>query len=514
MERLAPFIARSVSGRLVTIKVYSPSSSDSSSDLDSRPVIAQRQFLTNEYGHFSGKLIVSPPKNSTPPDTWTITASLSGTDPKTVQSEIKFIDENGISLISDIDDTIKHSSILSGPRELFRNTFVRDLSSMSIDGVKEWYTSLTQMDVQIHYVSNSPYQCWPIISSFMATAGLPRGGSVQLKQYSGVISGIWENAADKKRAGVEGILRDFPGRKFILVGDSGEQDLELYTETALHFRGQVLGIFIRDVTTPLLNRSATSAVSLPMYFETNGVQGTGVQPTKKEGRFAQLRGMQWRRSQESVSTLSSLQEGVPFSSIPVASIPKAVVDRDEASSNSDDLNDFEQLSVKDMEELGPLIFKAEAAGEGIMDDLPLRRSKTPPALHPRITPHRTQSMTSISSEPGAREYPPPPKTLSNGTIRGQTPERTGTMGQEDQGTRVKRVENWKRRLARCREKLFNADAGVEIWTWRDGGDVESICEALVKKAADANTNANNGKGKVKQFEGMRDTVKEYLGTQV
>src|SRR5208282_4186607 len=71
MERLAPFIARSVAGRLVTIKVYAPSPN---SDLSSRQIIAQRQFLTNEYGHFTGRLIVPPPQNQTPPETWTVTA--------------------------------------------------------------------------------------------------------------------------------------------------------------------------------------------------------------------------------------------------------------------------------------------------------------------------------------------------------------------------------------------------------------------------------------------------------
>jgi phosphatidate phosphatase APP1 len=208
MERLAPFIARSVAGRLVTIKVYGPSSN---TDLSSRQIIAQRQFLTNEYGHFTGRLIVSPPQSQTPPETWTVTASLSptkgGSIPMSVREEVKFIPEHGISIISDIDDTVKHTSILSGARELCRNTFVRDLGSMSIEGVREWYSSLVQLGVQIHYVSNSPYQCWPIINSFMTAVGLPRGDSVHLKQYSGMISGIWENAADKKRAGVETIIR-------------------------------------------------------------------------------------------------------------------------------------------------------------------------------------------------------------------------------------------------------------------------------------------------------------------
>ena len=204
MERLAPFIARSVAGRLVTIKVYAP---PSDATLDSRQIIAQRQFLSNEYGHFTGRLLISPPRNTTPPETWTITASLSTRDaPISVREEVKFIPECGVSLISDIDDTVKHTSILSGARELFRNTFVRDLSSMSIEGVREWYSGLSNMGVHIHYVSNSPYQCWPIIESFMTAVGLPRGGSVHLKQYSGMISGIWENAADKKRAGVENVV--------------------------------------------------------------------------------------------------------------------------------------------------------------------------------------------------------------------------------------------------------------------------------------------------------------------
>ena len=216
LDRLGPFIARSISGQLVAVKVYAPPSADEDrlkgkDRLEGREVIAHHQFLTNEYGHFMGRLIISPPGNMMPPETWTITATFSSPQPDkaeiSVRDELKFIPEQGISLISDIDDTVKHTSILSGARELFRNTFVRDLKGMSITGVKEWYTALASMGISIHYVSNAPYQCWPIVSSFMKINGLPRGGSVHLKQYSGMISGIWENAAEKKRAGVETIVR-------------------------------------------------------------------------------------------------------------------------------------------------------------------------------------------------------------------------------------------------------------------------------------------------------------------
>lgn len=211
MDRLSPFMARTIPGKLVTIKVYAPTTQEVD-NLESREVIAERQFLTNDNGHFTGRLIVRPPSNATRPETWTITASLSPTrgstaPPTSVRGEVGFIPEHGVSVISDIDDTVKHTSILSGARELFRNTFVRDLSLMTIDGVKEWYSDLIDMGVQIHYVSNSPYQCWPIVKSFITTAELPLRGSIHLKQYNGVISGIWENPAEKKRPTVDTIMR-------------------------------------------------------------------------------------------------------------------------------------------------------------------------------------------------------------------------------------------------------------------------------------------------------------------
>jgi phosphatidate phosphatase APP1 len=40
----------------------------------------------------------------------------------------------------------------------------------------------------------------------------------------------------------------FPKRRFILVGDSGEKDPEIYGALARSQPGRIVGIFIRDVT--------------------------------------------------------------------------------------------------------------------------------------------------------------------------------------------------------------------------------------------------------------------------
>ena len=64
-----------------------------------------------------------------------------------------------------------------------------------------------------------------------------------------LFSGLLSPAADRKRDGVLEVLTSFPKSRFILIGDSGEQDLELYANVAHDHPEKILGIFIRDVNT-------------------------------------------------------------------------------------------------------------------------------------------------------------------------------------------------------------------------------------------------------------------------
>jgi phosphatidate phosphatase APP1 len=55
-------------------------------------------------------------------------------------------------VISDIDDTIKYSNILSGARSVFFNVFVKELHEILIPGMPEWYNQMWQRGVRFHYV--------------------------------------------------------------------------------------------------------------------------------------------------------------------------------------------------------------------------------------------------------------------------------------------------------------------------------------------------------------------------
>lgn len=227
MSRLKPFLANPLATTPISAFFYNEHNS------------RQRTIDTDAYGHFALRAAL----DFVPTHVRVLAAEgLSATE------EIKVTEPRGVSVISDVDDTIKHSAIGSGAREIFRNVFIRELGDLRIDGVHDLYQRLSKEGVQFHYVSNSPWQLYPVLSGFFAKAGLP-AGSFHLKQYSGMFQGIFEPVAERKKGTLEKLLRDFPDRRFILIGDSGEADLEVYTDLVCENPGRILGVFIRDVTT-------------------------------------------------------------------------------------------------------------------------------------------------------------------------------------------------------------------------------------------------------------------------
>jgi phosphatidate phosphatase APP1 len=227
MTRLRHFLAVPMANTPISVFFYN------------EQISKQRTIYTDASGHFS----MSAALDFVPTH-----VRILASDKLSATEQVIVTDSQGISVISDIDDTIKHSAISSGAREIFRNAFIRELGDLTIEGVKEWYNAMAEQGVKFHYVSNSPWQLYPVISKYFSLAGLPPG-SFHLKQYSGMLQGIFEPVAERKKVTLDKIARDFPDRSFILIGDSGEADLEVYTDFVLENPGRVAAVFIRDVTT-------------------------------------------------------------------------------------------------------------------------------------------------------------------------------------------------------------------------------------------------------------------------
>lgn len=153
----------------------------------------------------------------------------------------------GLSVVSDIDDTIKISAVRDR-RQLLLNTFAREFVAVP-NAAKRYQALLASPGSAIHYVSSSPIQLYPPLARFLRDSDFPQG-SVHLRE-STAISNVIAHGADSrnhKLSVIRRLLNEFPLRQFLLIGDSGEADPEIYAEIARTHRQQVVGIRIRDAT--------------------------------------------------------------------------------------------------------------------------------------------------------------------------------------------------------------------------------------------------------------------------
>ena len=173
-------------------------------------------------------------------------AVLGPTDSRDFSGNLQLVDPTGVSIISDVDDTIKHSNV-GNRRDLFRNTFTRHF--VPVTGMPELYRDCAVAGAVFHFVSGSPWQLYEPLHEFCRAEGYPFG-SFHLKRFR------FSEAARKlrrspqkayKRATIEPILAAFPERRFVLIGDSGEQDPEIYGHLSREFPQQIAGIFIRAI---------------------------------------------------------------------------------------------------------------------------------------------------------------------------------------------------------------------------------------------------------------------------
>ena len=168
-------------------------------------------------------------------------------DPREFRGHAYLLANTGLSVISDVDDTIKVSHVRDR-QALLRKTFYEPFQA--VPGMAAVYRAWAEEGASFHYVSASPWQLYEPITEFTAASGFP-AGSWHMKQFrvkDGSFLALFDSPENYKPGVIEPMLRQFPRRRFILVGDSGERDPEIYGALARKFPMQVQRILIRDVT--------------------------------------------------------------------------------------------------------------------------------------------------------------------------------------------------------------------------------------------------------------------------
>jgi phosphatidate phosphatase APP1 len=157
-----------------------------------------------------------------------------------------------IGVISDIDDTVMHTG-LTERAGMLRTTLLHNASTrLPFAGVAAFYRALHEGDGAvtrpIFYVSGSPWNLYDMIESFLKIQNIPPG-PLFLKDW-GIDEHkfIREDTKRYKLARIEMLLDTYPDLDFVLIGDSGQEDPEIYAEVIRRRPERICAVYIRDVT--------------------------------------------------------------------------------------------------------------------------------------------------------------------------------------------------------------------------------------------------------------------------
>lgn len=153
-------------------------------------------------------------------------------------------------VVSDIDDTVMHTGVANKFGMLWR-LFVADAESrIAFPGVAALYRALHGSDQNpILYVSRAPWGIYDMLTAFFRLHAIPVGPVMFLREWGlSWHSPLPRRAEDHKRALIEHMLALYRDLPFVLIGDSGQHDPEVYARIVEAYPGRIAAVYIRDVS--------------------------------------------------------------------------------------------------------------------------------------------------------------------------------------------------------------------------------------------------------------------------
>lgn len=173
-----------------------------------------------------------------------------GHDRKIFNGTVHLIEATGeISIISDIDDTIKISNVLDKV-QLLTNTFI--LPFDAVPGMSALYRNWSNIypNSTFHYLSAMPDQLYTLTEEFLFNQKFP-SGSFHMRHFDWSLHSLFgfvhsQSTFDHKLRYLD-LFFTHLRRRFILIGDSGEKDPEIYGIIARQYPESIEKIFIRAI---------------------------------------------------------------------------------------------------------------------------------------------------------------------------------------------------------------------------------------------------------------------------
>jgi phosphatidate phosphatase APP1 len=246
--------------------------------------------VTDEEGYF--EVTINPPNDLPPGRVWfPVRYSLDGMTQPTIGGPVSKDGYLMVSptysqfgIISDIDDTV----LVTGATNLLqtaRLTFLGNAyTRLPFAGVAAFYRALqsgpvTTLFNPLYFVSSSPWNLYDLLVDFFRIQGIPKG-PILLRDIGLDPSLLSSRSHHTHKLGmIRKVLDVNPQLPFVLIGDSGQQDPEIYAQVVRDNPGRIKAVYIRDVSAEDRRDEAvrelirtTSAFEVPMLLVADTVE--------------------------------------------------------------------------------------------------------------------------------------------------------------------------------------------------------------------------------------------------
>ncbi len=203
-------------------------------------------------------------------------------------------------IISDIDDTFLVSHSTNTMKKLRLMLFKNAHTRIPFEGVAAFYKALQNKEKNneeeadtllnpIFYVSSSEWNLYDLLIDFCEYHGIPRGPFL-LREMETSIFKFWKSGGgshDHKFEKIRFIMSVYPDTGFVLIGDSGQHDPEIYTQIVKEHPGRIRSIYIRNISSAKREKEITELVEEVKKHNTEMIL---VKDTEEAARHAIMKG--------------------------------------------------------------------------------------------------------------------------------------------------------------------------------------------------------------------------------
>lgn len=217
-------------------------------------------------------------------------------------------------IISDIDDTILQTKATELTK-VIQLTFMRNAQTrLPFKGVSAFYQALQKGKEEhsynpIFYVSSSPWNLFDFLKDFCEVRHIPKGVFFLRDLGLSKDQFLQSSHGDHKLAQIQRIMALFPTLKFILIGDSGQHDPEIYLEAIQTYPERILSVYIRDVS---VEKRDAEVAQIAEKAQALGVEMIFVQDTLAAGSHAVQKGFINEKALDAIQQDHDYQEYSEF----------------------------------------------------------------------------------------------------------------------------------------------------------------------------------------------------------